>query len=267
VAGQGDGGFGWGANWSNGHVATNTSAGLSYNNGGALVTSAGGVVLGYYPGTYPSSGAINGDGQRLLPDTFGNLAVSGELWVSVLFNFQTTGTLTAYREAKMGFFSGATATSGVSQRNGSERLDFGVPHTYNAGASDTLTIYSGSTYVSSGIATPRNANLSLNTVFMVIQVQLDGTTAADTANMWINPSLTSPLGTADATWTATDLDAINAIRFQIATANASGTNQCVEFDELRVGTSFADVAPIPEPVTIALASLGGLMFLALRRRS
>lgn len=263
TAGQGNGGFGWGANWSVANAATNTSAGLSYNNGAALPTTSGGAVLGYYPG----GTAITADAQRMLPATFGSYG--SEVWVSVLMNFQTTSTLTAYRETKLYFLSGASAGGDplYSNRNGSEQLDFGVPHTYNAGASDTLSIYHGTTYVSSGFATPRNADLSLNTVFMVIRVSLDGTTAGDTADMWINPSLTSPLGAADATWTGTEnLDAINAIRLQCGSANASGINQVVGFDELHVGTSFASVTTVPEPMTFALASLGGLMFLALRRK-
>ena len=37
-------------------------------------------------------------------------------------------------------------------------------------------------------------------------------------------------------------------------------------DELRIGTTFADVTPVPEPATISLLAIGGLMALRRRRR-
>ncbi len=51
--------------------------------------------------------------------------------------------------------------------------------------------------------------------------------------------------------------------FRLTQYSATGT-PTVEFDELRIGTSYADVTPVPEPGTVlALVALAGA--LALRR--
>jgi len=36
-------------------------------------------------------------------------------------------------------------------------------------------------------------------------------------------------------------------------------------DEIRIGTTLADVIPVPEPASVALLGLGGLMLLRRRR--
>jgi hypothetical protein len=93
--------------------------------------------------------------------------------------------------------------------------------------------------------------------------------------LWVNPTsgtfgdnLNTPgIGTAQATFTTADLSSVNALRLQAGNLSAgNGTNTIFEADELHVGYTFADVTPVPEPITIALGSLGGLMLLALRRR-
>jgi hypothetical protein len=63
-----------------------------------------------------------------------------------------------------------------------------------------------------------------------------------------------------------DLTSVNVLRFQAGNANGNGTNAFFTFDEVRLGQSFADVTPVPEPVTFALAGLGGVALLALRRK-
>jgi hypothetical protein len=266
-----NGGTGWGGTWSatSAALATNSYSGLGY---GSLTTAGVGAVVG--GGSTGTATSL----QRILPGTLGSLgaAGSGTIWLSFLSqNLQeSTGGLLGFREAKLGLFSGATTNvSGVSGVNGSERLAFGTPNTYAAGASDTLSIYNGSTFMSSGVATPRGSATA--PVFVLIALSVDNTTAADSAYMWVNPSSslfgdngnTPVFGTAAATFTANDLSAVNAIRLQSGGLNASGTNGWWIADEIRVGYTFADVTPVPEPVTFALAGLGGLMLLALRRKS
>jgi hypothetical protein len=265
-----NGGTGWGGTWSAtaAALATNSNAGLTY---GSLNAPGVGVVVG--GGNTATATSL----QRILPGTLGVLGASGSgtIWMSFLSqNLQeTTGGLAGFREAKLGLFSGAsTNASGVSGVNGSERLAFGTPNTYTAGASDNLSIYNGSTFMSSGVATPRGSATA--PVFVLIALLVDNTTALDSAYMWVNPSSSlfgdngnSPaFGTAAATFTANDLSAVNALRLQSGGLNGSGTNGWWQADELRVGYSFADVTPVPEPVTFALAGLGGVMFLSLRRR-
>jgi hypothetical protein len=217
------------------------------------------------------STATTASSERLLPGTLTNLlGGAGTIWLSFLYqNWQTSnGGLSGYREAKLGLFSAATTNAnGTANVNGTERLDVGTPNTYTAGASDTLSLFQGSTFVSSGMATPRGANPA-NTVFVLLRLDVDATTATDTAYAWFNPSLASEPGTGSAiSFTAADLSAVNAIRLQAGNLNASGTNAVFEADEIRVGFTFADVANVPEPGSIALVLIGGVSVLAMRRRN
>jgi hypothetical protein len=266
--GQGDGGSGWATPWSatSAAIATNTASGLSYGN---LTTHGGGVVMGNPTsltfGTTASS-------QRLLPNTLGSLATagSGTIWISFLYeNWSTDNNgLSGFREAKLALFSGATTNAnGSANVNGTERLDAGSPNTYAAGASDTLSLWSGSTFVSSGIATPRGATPA-DTVLILMELLVDNTSAADTAYAWFNPNLSlgAPGVGSAISLNTVDLSGVNALRFQAGNANANGPNAVFKADELRVGYSFADIAPVPEPMPLALVGLGSLALLALRRK-
>jgi hypothetical protein len=64
------------------------------------------------------------------------------------------------------------------------------------------------------------------------------------------------------------MSAINAIRIQSGGLNATyGTvGGAQQVDEFNIGYSPSDVEVVPEPATLALASLGGLALLALRRK-
>ena len=224
-------------------------------------------------GNPAGSTATSANSQRLLPSTFGTLAAggSGSVWVSFLYqNWSTSnGGLSGFREAKLALYSGATANAnGTANVNGSERLDVGTPNTYAVGASDTLSLWQGSTFVSSGVATPRGANPA-NTVFVVLRLDVDNTVANDTAYAWFNPSLASEPTTGSAiSFNLQDLSGVNGLRFQAGNLNASGTNAVFEADELRVGLGWGDMVStvvVPEPTGMALAGLA-LTTLALFRR-
>jgi len=261
------GGYGWATPWSAAgtSITTNSSSGLSF---GTLPATGGGLVVGY-PFGYPTSGGQTANAQRLLPDTAGNLAASssGRMWISFLYqNWNTDQAgLPGFREAKFILFSGATTNAtGNANVNGTERLDVGSPNTYSAGASDTLTLWQGSTYSSSGIPTPRG-NFPTTTVFVLMRLDVDASTAADTAYAWFSPSLISEPDTSSAvSFNLQDLSGVNAVRFQAGNLNSNGTNAVFKVDELRIGHTFADVITVPEPSTIILMVLGGLALLVLR---
>lgn len=107
----------------------------------------------------------------------------------------------------------------------------------------------------SGVAATSN-----QTVLLVVEE--DFTAGADTFKLFVNPTSTTKPVTADATLT-----------YDIGTQNGFGINTfngaLASFDEIRVGTAFADVVPnlVPEPGTVSLV-IGGLAFLGfgMRRR-
>lgn len=105
-------------------------------------------------------------------------------------------------------------------------------------------------------------DLNLNTTYLVV-ARLD--LATDQTTLWIDP-----LSESSTSVTATDgitysVGAINAYALRQGTSGSSpnfGAPGDLYIDSLRVGTSFASV--IPEPSSIALLVLGGLLLL--RRR-
>lgn len=216
------------------------------------------------------STATTAASQRLLPATLTSLVGgTGSIWMSFLYQNRSTnnGGLSGFRKAKLALYSGSTTNAnGSANVNGSERLNVGTPNTYTAGASDTLTLWQGSTFSSSGTATPRGENPA-NTVFVLLRLDVDNTTALDTAYAWFNPGLGGEPGTGAAvSFSGQDLSPVNALRFHAGNLNASGTNAVFAADEIRVGHTWADVVAVPEPSVAALLGLSGLAFVAARLR-
>lgn len=102
---------------------------------------------------------------------------------------------------------------------------------------------------------------------MVLEDQGPTTTGGkDTLSLWVdpNPGATAPseLNVANGPPILTDpnLTVGSVTQLQLA------TGQSGVFDELRIGTSYADVTPVPEPATLGLFAIGGLGLIALRHR-
>jgi hypothetical protein len=122
------------------------------------------------------------------------------------------------------------------------------------------------TYTDTGVARTLN-----ETYLMVLKFEfLEGGEGAgatwtgyhDRVTLFVNPtpglSLPSVAGTV--LTTSTDVSLLNVHFYPGNNANMGA------FDELRFGTTFADVTPIPEPATIMLLGLGGLGILGRKRR-
>jgi hypothetical protein len=265
------GGFGWGSAWYSGgqNMATNYSTGLGYTDGTyTLQTSGGSAILG---SSAPQTGTQQL--QRNLTSAFTNRA-AGSVWISFLYQNLTTDNAgrNGYRQAQMMLTRGATTNAnGTALANGTETVDVGSGNTYTGGVpSDRMSLWGASPVgqafaQQSSLAVPRGSGN--NPVFIVMRIDVDGTAAADTVYAWFNPLLGSTPGTGSAISTNVwFLEQLNGIRFAAGAGNASGTNAFYAFDEIRVGYTFADVAPVPEPAIFGLAAVGGLMFLALRRK-
>jgi hypothetical protein len=103
-------------------------------------------------------------------------------------------------------------------------------------------------------------------------------TTDDSAQFWINPTSlggAEPLGAivglnerTDMPTNATDGGAVAQsfiLRQDGTMGTIAGSPGSIVFDELRVGTTYADVTPIPEPTTLTLVLLSVLMVGARRR--
>ena len=109
-------------------------------------------------------------------------------------------------------------------------------------------------------------DVATGSVYFLVARIIARPAAADSIDLFIDPSpgVTPPL-TADATLAGFDLSGVDA--FQLSAFNQLAGAAYV-FDEIRFGTTFADVAlVIPEPSVGLLLTFGGIVFLALCRCS
>jgi hypothetical protein len=94
--------------------------------------------------------------------------------------------------------------------------------------------------------------------FLVARIDFNG--ANSSARLYVNPGLGSEPGTAQAT-----LSGFSSFNFD--TVRIQSGDPTFHFDELRIGTTYADVAPVPEPAVQALLLFaGGAALLGAARR-
>jgi hypothetical protein len=98
------------------------------------------------------------------------------------------------------------------------------------------------------------------TAFLAVRITFHGGAAED-ISLFVNPApgATEASLVANAT-TQVELNAFNDFSF------SSGVNSNWIFDELLMGTSFADVSPVPEPTAIVLLVAAPIGLLSRRRR-
>jgi hypothetical protein len=111
-----------------------------------------------------------------------------------------------------------------------------------------------------GLEGPNTGDLTLSsvpvvageTVFLVVRIGFQP--GADTIDLFVNPG--AVLSTPDAS-TSYDLGILSTIYLN----NAGGYTT----DEIRIGTTYADVFPIPEPTSLSIATLGLVIVLFARK--
>ena len=184
---------------------------------------------------------INNGGSSSLYNTFAN-QTGGQIYYSFLFNASAADSGNNYFTA---LNPGTTAPSG------------------SADAIDAYYYTNGKVYVR-GAGASANAGtgsaLTLNTTYLIVEM-IDLT--AKTGSLWIDPTLGDGAPTATASLSSLTATAVDNIGFK--SQNTPGITYLI--DNVRVGTTWADVTPVPEPSSIALAAAGlGLMMAMIRRR-
>ena len=223
-----NGGNGWANAWNNDAPGQwdNTSGSLTY---GSLPTSGGKATL--------TANNASPEIQRTLSNPpLQNNAAAGSLWISWIHDSTAAGQFNQLR----------------LQDTAGNRVAVIGAHAVAPG-SQTWRLYNGA------FASPVDSGIAMTgSQFVVVGIDL----ATDTYQLYINPTLgeTAP-AMASATATYADTDTLNTLRYVIHSTTVAGDPG---FDEIRVGTTFASVAAVPEPATIGLAATAGL--LALRRR-
>jgi len=242
-----DGGSGWGTAGTNISSAwainsgredgTVISGSLSYSDGtNSLITSGNAVT-----GSPTSANAV--DVQRNLDSN----VTSGDFWFSALMRTDNTATVN-------------TLIFSDDQGSGDPGLVLTLGSDISIGAAGQA---------SSPGATPL-ATASANTTYFVVgNYRKVAGPDNDVFELWVNPDLggaapTNAAGNATAVITANEIvdgvNPLNNVRWRV-TGDASGN---ADLDEIRVGSTFGDVAPVPEPA--AFAGLFGLVGLLIARR-
>lgn len=113
-----------------------------------------------------------------------------------------------------------------------------------------------------GKSTVTTGPLSLNTTYFVVE---EYDFSASTAYLYLNPTPGGSMPANTLSLSGSTATAIDNVGFK---AQASATTGSYLVDNLRIGTTWADVTPvIPEPSTVALLGVGlGLVAVVIRRR-
>lgn len=139
-----------------------------------------------------------------------------------------------------------------------------------AEGSKNLGIFQSAHLVSKAPQVTANSGMTLEVgevVFMVARITFNSVeNAADATNpfeqmdLFVNPALDSTPVSPTAT-TQVSLQSLSALRIVTGWAPTR-----FSFDEIRLGSTYADVAPVPEPSTFGLCALGAIAAYSRRRR-
>jgi hypothetical protein len=210
-----------------------------------FMVQAGNLGVGGYQGSGSMVFGSSSEADRHLAQGYG--ADGTELWMSILLRIDATS-------------SSAAAFNGLRFGSASPALFIGLPSALPG--MPAFTTWGADTPVQPGkymsqvpIVLGQPALLVAHMAFLP---------QADQIDLYVNPTAGSIPASPDATITNVDLFAALQQNPSVYIWQSSSAGA---FDELRMGTTYADVLPVPEPGTIALAAVGLVVLAAGRRRA
>ncbi len=145
------------------------------------------------------------------------------------------------------------------------------PQDYNIGISKTISstdvTWDSAVYTASFSASPHFAVVS----YAFVPGGIIGGAPNDISTLYLDPSAgtfggpTPNSGAILSTSSGADLTQA-VLSFVLRQSSAAATPVSMELDELRVGTTYADVTPVPEPVGLPFLVMGVLVYGARRKR-
>lgn len=225
------------------YTASQSVAGLNGGTGwsGAWGPVGGGTISVTSPGSAFSGLETVGNGVTVTP-TSGTTSVSrsiaslssGTVYFSVLVDKTNGGT----RVLGMRLFNNTTEYAGIGSPNGATTWS-----TWLAGGSITK---------STTISTVSN-----EPTLLVLRVDFNAVGYQEKVRFYVNPTpgAAEPI-TADAEYTGDAIAAINRIDLVAGYNNGVQTTATATFDEVRIGTTWADVTPQTVPEAASAAVLG-----------
>lgn len=236
-----NGGTGWGGAWATVNTFANTdvvAGGLSYSAGDVNINGgAQSLLIDMTPGE------LSGISDGLLSRALGS-SQTGTVYMSLLFRDAVNPDLPATDFVQWGFDTGTTnPNTSVMRRNG--------------------TFQSRSTTTSSNSADSGISTAVGQTFLLVMKAQRTGTNY-DNIALYLNPTtLTEPVS-ADAVATANS--GIASLDNFVSRSAFHELGDAFQIDAISIGTAYEDVV-VPEPTSLALLAMGGLLAARRRRRA
>ncbi len=231
-------GTGWGSNtWTGTNVYDSTSPGLSYTDGSDALATTGIKAQ--------ASGVVTNTSVLRLFNTPVTITQGSTYYYSLILNAAggaTGGNIVQFVALDDNTISDAAFTFGNIFNNANARLR------PNGG---------GSSYVDTSVA-------AASTNFFVIKITFDLVgTNPETISIFANPDIGGAEPIATITDSTLDITAttLNGVGFQTVGTNSKD----LLADEIRFGTTWTSVTPVPEPSTVALL-FGAAMFVLFRLR-
>lgn len=260
-----NGGTGYSAAYSSTNNADVVSGSLGYTDqlGNSLTTLGNHAFMDSTTVGDPNGTSVSIAPNRNVTTTpFVNLDDSAPLYISFVAQ-QTAGDL---RDVTVALFAATNGTYGTQ-----ERLSIGHGNPSAAGATDGNSNW-GAYAVAVGQNGAYSSTPATTQSFIVVRIDLNVSGALDRFRVYVNPNLDAEPAVADAESSSYDFlvgwEEINRIRMRAGGSSSTlnlGASQ-LAVDEIRVGTTYADVTPIPEPTCALMCALGGGLLVRRRRR-